>query len=132
MDFKKLKVSLDRVNTLEAILQVDITPHTASVQLLFDNFDSGIFSAEKVYHAMQHLHKFLDSKQIKLLCNCYCLNIRPSGMSISMGGGVKAYLHLMGQHSTELVNIFDPVDDISLIATYDEQRDFVRQWQRSL
>lgn len=98
------------------------------VRLAFEDFDSGLIEGQSLYSAMQALHKLLDKKKVKLLCNCFLIDVRPSGMSISMGGGRKAYKLVLGKQATDLVDILDPVAEPDLIVTFDQQKEYYDKW----
>lgn len=59
-------------------------------------------------------------------------DVYPSSMSLDMGHGVKAYKMVMGMSTRQVVDIFDPTDDIDAIVTLEEQKKFRNEWIRSL
>lgn len=127
MPIRNLKATTDDQTLWEAQLFIEegVSP---TVRLQFDKFDSGIINGNHVYQAMQNLHKELDLRGIKLLCNCFRYDVRPSGMSIDMGGGVQAYKLRPGEQAKDLVNIFDSTDDIASIVTFEEQKEYYLKW----
>jgi hypothetical protein len=70
-----------------------------------------------------------------LLPRCYAAHLRafPSGMSRSMGGGLKLYRLKLGTPTltSDLVHMFD-VDDDVVPATVADQRKFFDDWVASL
>jgi hypothetical protein len=125
-----LKASSDNATLIDAQLYVE-TGNAPYVKLTYGEFDSGIIHGTFVYQAMQNLHLVLDQKGIKLLCNCFRYDVRPSGMSIDMGGGIRAYKMRMGEAASETVNIFDSTDDINSIVSLEEQKSFFLKWLES-
>lgn len=106
----------------------------SSVHYISEDYDSGIIENDVIYFAMEELHRLLDSKGIKLLCNCFRKDVHPSGMSLSMGQGVLAYEMEMGKPGEKLVNIFDTVflENAGMIGTCEEQDAYQEQWFGSL
>lgn len=131
MNYKLGILKEGRVST--ALLTVLERPNS-SLQLVSEGFDSGVIEDEKVYYCLKKLHKKLDVLGIKLLCNGCRRDVRPSRMSIDMGGGTLAYKHVLGRKPTEndLVNIFDPTDDLESIVSVEEQDEYYKQWLRSI
>lgn len=128
---KNFKVVLeDGSSFISTLLVGDESPY--SVQLKFDTYDSGIIVNKTIYHAMKDLQLLLDQSNIKLLCNAFRLDMRPSGMSISMGGGIKVYKLEMGKQAAELFDIFEPVDNADSIVTFEEQKSYYIRWLESL
>ncbi len=76
----------------------------------------------------------LEKRGSLILCNGARFDVYPSRMSRQMSGGRKAYIMRIGQPSrrTDLVDIFDPVEDFSSVATVAEQKDFYKKWLNSL
>jgi len=65
---------------------------------------------------------------------CYgaSLNVRPSGMSRSMGGGLKAYKLVQGEQATgSLIEIFSEGPDV-IPASVEAQEQFFQDWLASL
>jgi hypothetical protein len=129
MEYKLKAYFNQRLN--DVVLHVEERPHSY-VHLIAGNFDSGKITGDKLYFCMQKLHTILDTEGIKLLCNAFRYDVYPSKMSISMGQGTKAYKMVMGKPATELVNIFDPTEDLEAIVTYEKQVEFVKEWSNSL
>ncbi len=78
----------------------------------------------------QHLEK----RGSLILCNGARLDVYPPRMSRQMSGGRKAYIMSLGQSAkrSDLVDIFDQVEDFSRIATVAEQKNFNKRWLESL
>jgi hypothetical protein len=131
MEIKQLNTTLDGHSFLLSNLYITDGDKRA-VRLLFEGYDSGNIFGSTIYHAMQNLHKELDKKGAKLMCSCFRLNIRPSNMSIDMGGGIMAYEHKIGEHPTEMVNIFDEEKDPGTIVSYEEQNAYYLSWLESI
>jgi hypothetical protein len=93
---------------------------------------AGNKNPNSLYHSMQKLHEKLDDLGMKLLCNCFRIDMKPSGMGISMGSGRLAYKLELGKQAVELFDIFDPVEDVNLIASRKEQKEYSAKWFDSL
>ena len=78
----------------------------------------------------QHLEK----RGWLLLCNGARIDVYPSRMSRQMSGGKKAYVMRLGEPArrSDIVDIFDPVEDLSRISTVVEQKKFYKKWLESL
>lgn len=70
-----------------------------------------------------------------ILLNCYgaSRNVRPSGMSIDMCGGVAAHQFTLGKRTEhqDLVTIWETGPDVDP-ATVDEQEEFYQKWLQSI
>src|ERR1041384_1142972 len=98
-------------------------------------FDNQIITktGHSFFHSLQEIRRELDER--KILLNCYgaSRNVRPSGMSISMGGGVKAYKLTLGTKpapSDDIVDIFETGVDLQPV-TVAQQEKFFEEWLRS-
>jgi hypothetical protein len=127
---KQLKLYNNGVLT-DATLIYEKSEHPF-VQLQSAAFNSEKFESDVLYYCMRKLHGALDSRNMKLLCNGFRYDVHPSGMSISMGQGIKAYKLVMGQPGTELLNIFDATDRLDLIGTVEDQKKYYEEWMKSL
>ncbi len=128
---KKLKLYREKEGLVDAILTIEEN-NLLYVQLKYEKFDSGRIFAEKLYDCMQSLHRMLDSRNCKLLVNAFRFDIHPSRMALDMGVGIKAYKLVKGKPATELVNIFDPTEEIEAIVSFERQKEFYREWVNSL
>ncbi len=81
------------------------------------------------FGALTEIRRELEKEDIKLLCYGSCKNVRPSGMSRDMGGGIKAYRYALGKkpEMNDLVNIFATGPDV-IPASIREQEDFWQTW----
>jgi hypothetical protein len=91
-------------------------------------------TGHSVFHLLQEIRKELEPKRI--LINCYgaSKNVRPSGMSISMSGGIRAYKLLLGvkpKLPEDLVDVFETGPDVQLV-TVAEQDAFFDEWLASV
>jgi len=107
------------------------------LRLLSEAGDEIEFSCKELdlFDCLTTLRKqYLEIKECLILCNGARLDVYPSRMSRSMSGGRKAYITHLGQTAkrTDLVDIFDPVEDLSRVATVAEQKDFNKKWFESL
>jgi hypothetical protein len=81
--------------------------------------------------ALVAIRKELEEREAKILCKGSQLNVYPSGAALS---SLKAYELELGKSvgRENLVVIFDPVPDVSLIASIDEQKRFYNRWLESV
>jgi hypothetical protein len=87
--------------------------------------------ADDCFKALQFLRRDADRNGWSIRCLGSRRNVWPSGMSRSMGGGLRAYVLRLGKQATELVDILasDPDPDGS---TLDDQIAFSDAWFASL
>ena len=93
-----------------------------------------ISSTDQTYFgALCSIRKILETEGALLRCYGASKNVYPSGMSLDMGRGYKAYKMTMGSQGklTDLVSIFDMGPDVTP-ATVDEQKKFRDAWFESL
>lgn len=90
-------------------------------------------SPEGVFDALVKLRERLESAGLQINCNGAGQNVYPSPMSISMGGGAKAYRLSIGSpaRSAELVNIFELSEGVNPVSLAD-QKAFYERWLQSL
>ncbi len=89
------------------------------------------FGGSDLFSAFLSLREDLEKYGGRLLCAGARVNVWPSGMSRSMGGGLKAYVMVLGRPATEKVDIFDEAI-LEQIGTVGEQRHFHDNWCKSL
>lgn len=82
---------------------------------------------------MYSVREVLDQEGFLLRCYGASLNVYPSGMSYSMGGGSMAYRLFLGQpgRQKDLVSIYDTGPDM-IPSTVKAQEEFHERWVRSL
>ena len=87
------------------------------------------FTASDYFKALQDIRSQLESDQVVLCCYGSCINVYPSNMSRSMGGGYKAYKLALGKHAkqADLVDIFEQATDGDF-ASVDRQNEFYNLW----
>src|SRR5437868_2426080 len=66
-----------------------------------------VFENCDLFEALRDLRRELEIKDYQLLVQGARVDVSPSGMSRSMGGGRKAYIMQIGRPATKLVDIFD-------------------------
>lgn len=131
MEIKKLKITKNNIEFEDADLLVEIG-ESNWVRLIFKDYDSGMIIGKTIYESMRNLQVMLDQDKIKLLCNCFRFDMRPSRMSHSMGGGLLAYKLILGIPGKDRFNIFEPTDDADAIVSQKEQDEYYRKWLNSL
>ncbi len=89
--------------------------------------------APDTFEALVQIRRGLDGEGIKILCYGACKDVRPSGMSRSMCGGVQAYRFALGRKPTrnDLVHIFETGPDVVPV-TVAEQEQYFDMWVRSV
>jgi hypothetical protein len=130
MENRLLKM-YDNGNIVDATLHFEESEHPF-VQLFSATFNSDKIEGEKLYYCMQDLHQVLDSHNIKLLCNAFRYDVHPTPMALSMGHGINAVKLIKGKKASELVNIFDPTDDIDAVVSVEDQKNYYLEWRKSL
>lgn len=86
---------------------------------------------EYLFTSLKHIRQLLEEEDIFLAINGSRKDVYPSGQSIV---GQLAYVHKMGKPAllSDLVNIFDLTDELSLIGTVQEQEEYHKKWLDSL
>jgi hypothetical protein len=128
---KQLKLVTANDKHEDAILFID-RGAIPSIQLRSKGYDSGKVTGEKLFFCLQKLHEKLDALSFKLLCNGCRYDVYPSRMSLDMGGGVKAYKLELGKPGKDMVDIFDPTEDINAVRSVAEQKAYRQKWLESL
>lgn len=111
---------------LDCVISI-ITGH-GKIQLKFDAEDIHIeLEDDYPFLALSQLRGILEPKGIKILCNGSRLDVYPSSFMMK---SFKAYKLEMGKpaSSEDLCFIFDSTDDLSKIATVDEQWNYWLRW----
>jgi hypothetical protein len=90
-------------------------------------------SAADFFDALSQILIQLEPERLMLFCYGASLNVFPSGMSRSMGAGLKAYRLIMGRQtrSQDLVFIFDSGPDV-IPSSVARQREYFDDWIASL
>jgi len=90
------------------------------------------FDADDLYECLRAFRRVIEPDGFRVLCQGARPNVCPSGMTRQMGGALKSYAHTLGQPALtkDLVETFDPVEDIRSVSTVEEQDDFMRcHWE---
>jgi|SRR5208282_2066595 len=102
---------------------------------LTPEFDNRVFTktAHDFFYSLREIRRELDSEGILLNCYGASKNVRPSGMSSSMCGGVRAYKLTLGKKSglKDIVEIWKTGTDVQPV-TVAEQDAFFNEWQKSV
>jgi len=90
-------------------------------------------SAEDFFDALSQVRIQLEPERLIPFCYGASLNVFPSGMSRSMGSGLKAYRLTMGRQALakDQVLIFDSGADV-IPASVARQKEFFDDWIKSL
>lgn len=124
----RLEVSNGSLDTLA----VEV-PNTSPWKLLASGagFRSREFVGEDLFEALIALRKELEKTGYRLLCAGARVDVFPSGMSRSMGGGRKAYITQLGEPATDTIDIFAEAEP-GAVGTVEQQKEFHTKWIRSL
>ena len=92
-----------------------------------------LVEADDYFDALCEIRQRLASEGLIPFCYGASLNVYPSGMSRSMGGGLKAYRLTSGRQAlmADIVEIFAEGPDI-IPASVELQKKFFEEWLRSL
>ena len=127
MKLYRLKSFISETLTETTIKLVD---ENKLITLIYKSPSSEIeASHEYPFFALAAIRLKLENLNIKLLCKGSCINVYPSGMSMS---GIFAYELELHKQAIKLVNIFDPIDNIYEWSTVDDQKKFRDEWLQSL
>jgi hypothetical protein len=90
-------------------------------------------NADDFFEALARVRIQLESDHLIPFCYGASLNVFPSGMTRSMGSGLKAYRLTMGSQALakDLVSIFDSGPDI-IPASVARQKEYFNDWIASL
>ncbi|ACU62212.1 hypothetical protein [Chitinophaga pinensis] len=108
---------------------ISIASGHGKIQLKFDTQDIHIELEEDYpFFALISLRRILEPQGIRILCKGSRLDVYPSSF---MATSFKAYKLEMGKPGAreDLCFIFDPTDDLSMIATVDEQWEYWLRWR---
>lgn len=114
--------------TLEATL-VDTIPDICRLVIAWPvGGDDRRFDAHDFYECLRAFRRVIEPEGFRVLCQGARPNVRPSGMS-SEAGAWKSFVLTLGQPTSmkDLVGTFDPVDDLALVGTVEEQDEFFRR-----
>lgn len=134
---EKIKISLTQGSKKqESIIEIQTSPN-CELRLLAQNEKDVEFkcNGSDLFECLSILRsQYLEKKGCLILCNGACFDAYPSRMTRQMGGGRKVYKTRMGHQArtSDLIDIFEPVSDLSLISTVDEQIEFHEKWLNSL
>ena len=127
-------MALYRLNTLKnnVLIPCDLvyTDNGKNVNLDYSCDDVKISAEDKYpFFALVKIRLILEKQSMFILCNGCRENVYPSGMSAI---GLMAYELQVGKQATNLVNIFDPVDNFELIVSVERQKFYRDNWFESL
>jgi hypothetical protein len=101
-----------------------ITWHLGGEELHFDGID--------LYECLRAFRRVIEPDGFRVLCQGARPNVAPSAMSSDMSGARRSYVFTLGEPALtkDLVDTFDPVADIALVGTVEEQDEFMRRhWE---
>lgn len=132
MEHYKVTLLSEKRSSQIAAVAVDDDSEDCRIVLTFAG-KSFAATAEDFFESFCCIRNQLES--IGLKPNCYAADLRsfPSGMSRSMGGGLKLYRLTLGTHArtSDLVHMFDSDENVEPV-TVSDQRQFFETWLESL
>ena len=125
-----------KVKKSESIIdaQVELTSNGSKcLKIILSDGKTYSSSSSNFFDALAILRQEAHKDGIEILCKGAQLNVFPSGMCRSMGGGVAAYELNMGKQARrdDLVNIFD-YSDKDITADVEHQKAYFSKWLSSL
>jgi hypothetical protein len=88
------------------------------------------FDASDYYECLRAFRRVIEPDGFRVLCQGARPNVFPSAMARQMGSALKSYVLTLGQPAFDLVETFDPVEDIASVGTVEEQDEFMRRhWE---
>jgi hypothetical protein len=86
------------------------------------------FDGLDLYECLRAFRRVIEPDGFRVLCQGARPNVCPSGMS-SQAGAWKSYAFTLGQPALtkDLVGTFDPVEDIAVVGTVEEQDECMRR-----
>ncbi|HUO08228.1 MAG TPA: hypothetical protein VM008_08020 [Phycisphaerae bacterium] len=133
---------MNELHTIHVLL-ANGTSHTLQIEVATtppwklvvsgQGFDRKEFTGRDTFEALIALRREIEREGGRLLCNGARPDVRPSGMSRSMGGGRKAYILQLGRTTTlkSLVDIIGHAEK-DQVGTVEEQMEFHQKWFQSL
>ncbi|MEM9158365.1 MAG: hypothetical protein AAGB46_04890 [Verrucomicrobiota bacterium] len=105
----------------------------ANVSLIFEGRVIESKSVRDYFDGFCEIRKMLERDGIYPLCFGSRVDVYPSGMSRSMGGGVKGYRLSLGSQVgvSDLVNIFDSSEEV-VPSKVSAQEEYFKKWIQSL
>lgn len=133
MELVKVKIKPTEGAIIDSELRIELDGENCSISLKAHGINESNFEALDLFGALLALRNHLDQTGASLLCNGARIDVYPSGMSLGMGSGRKAYITRLGKPSlrTDLVDIFDYAEP-SKVGTVQEQKDYHEKWVSSL
>ncbi|WP_342086215.1 hypothetical protein [Dyadobacter sp. OTU695] len=133
MNEKHIVTAVDRLGNLHiSTLLAKRTNDTCELTLRNDALEECHVSSDDFFSALRDLREQIEKTGWRLLVKGAARNVWASGMSRSMGGGIKAYQLEKGIASSldRMVNIFEPADEAE-VGTVAEQEAFFSDWVTS-
>jgi hypothetical protein len=82
--------------------------------------------------ALQKMRLELGKRNALLMCKGARTDVYPSGGQMSGVGALQLVMGRRAKTPDDVVNIFDPEDDVSKLGTVDEQKAYYSQWVESI
>jgi hypothetical protein len=136
MEPEIIQLIIQRVRMEKISLQAELTGGVGDACRLVIAWPVGgeerHFVASDYYECLRAFRRVIEPDGFRVLCQGARPNVCPSGMTSRMGGALKSYAHTLGQAALtkDLVETFDPLEDIESVGTVEEQDDFMRRhWE---
>ena len=101
---------------------------------VINNDNIKVYHGENLFRCLCELRSDYEKRSIKICCAGARINAFPSRMSRQMGGARKVYLLEMGKQTSNegIVDIFNEIKEIDMIATPNQQQEYYKKWLKSL
>ncbi len=110
--------------------EADAIPYSLTLEVDGERFES---AGDDLFECLLAVRRSLEERAMQIRVNGACINVWPSGMSRSMGGGLRAYRMTLGEQAfmKDLVDIFDLASDGRPVSIA-EQLQYRDDWFKSL
>lgn len=108
----------------------DALPYSLTLEIEGESFESG---GDDLFDCLLSVRRNLEERDLQICVNGACINVWPSSMARSMGGGLRAYRMTIGKqaHMKDLVDIFAMAEG-GRLGTIAEQMQYRADWFKSL
>jgi len=107
--------------------------YSENIELILSSNEIGEFKSKDsdFYTALFGLRALLEPKDIVICINGCRLDFVCSSMGQQMSQGMVGYIVEMGKRGTNKARTFDCCDDQNKLATVEQQKKYIKQWQES-
>lgn len=132
-DEHPVKLRLTDGSTVDGVFTLSEDFDPATVSLSFEGRNIEASGVNDYFEGFCEIRKELEKEDIYPLCLGSSMDVYPSGMSRSMGGGMKGYRLSLGKQArmTDLVSVFEASKEVTPSKVTD-QTDYFKKWIQSL